>query len=118
MTSWIVIVVVGLASALVRVLPLVARGDSTLPPRAARAVHHAGTAAVTALVVTTAAGAAHGSMPLGAVVVAVGVGAVAAVRGRSMLVVVAVGSVVAAIAAVAPALVQLVQLVQLVGGLR
>jgi branched-subunit amino acid transport protein len=96
MSSWLVFVTVGLGSFLMRVVPLVARSGTAMSPRLERSVHHGGTAAVTALVVTTTAGAGQGPTPLVAVVAAVVAGLVLAMKGRSMLFVVVFGTGVAA----------------------
>lgn len=98
MTSWLVIVAVGVGSIVMRTVPLVARSDATMSPRLERIVHHAGTAAITALVVSSTVSAGRGPTPLSAVVAAVGVGLVLAVTGRPMMVVVVVGLGVAAAA--------------------
>lgn len=90
MTSWGVFVAVGFGSYVFRVLPLVARRDGELPERADRCIQHAGTAAITALLVSSMLGAA-GAVPLPVIVGSVIAGLTAAVRGASMLRVVLVG---------------------------
>jgi branched-subunit amino acid transport protein len=89
-TTWIVVLAVGLGSYVFRVAPLLLRERVTVGPRFDHAVRLAGTAALSALVVSSLAGAAEGGAAV-AVVAAVAAGLVAAARGASMLTVVLVG---------------------------
>ncbi|MCV2491280.1 AzlD domain-containing protein [Geodermatophilus sp. YIM 151500] len=91
MVVWLCVLAVGAASLAVRLLPFLAVERFGLPPRMADALRHAGTGAVTALVVLAVVGSGAGSRPDPAVLLAVGVGALLAWRGRSMLWVVGAG---------------------------
>ena len=104
---WAAVLVAGLASLLLRVLPLLALGRLELSERVSAALQHAATGAMAVMLVTTAAHVAGvGSTPAGAptagatvptagralgVVLAVGLGLVLSRRGRSMPVVVLAG---------------------------
>jgi branched-subunit amino acid transport protein len=104
---WAAVLVAGLASLLLRVLPLLALGRLELSERASAALQHAATGALAVMLVTTAAHVADAaSTPAGAptggtsvptagrvlgVALAVGLGLVLSRRGRSMPVVVLAG---------------------------
>ena len=104
---WAAVLVAGLASLLLRVLPLLALGRLELSERASAALQHAATGAMAVMLVTTAAHVVGiGPTPAGAptpggtvptagralgVVLAVGLGLVLSRRGRSMPVVVLAG---------------------------
>lgn len=90
MTAWLVILAVGLGSFAFRAVPLLVAGGAGQHPWSDRLIRHASTAALTALVVSSTLGA-NGTGPLLPSLAAVGVGTLAAARGRSMLVVVGVG---------------------------
>jgi branched-subunit amino acid transport protein len=95
MSMWGVVALVGAVSLAIRALPL-ARADAVrLGPRAEQGLRHAGIGAMTALLVAALLPGPEGmgGAQLG-LLVAVGVGAVLAWRGRSMVVVVAAGVVV------------------------
>lgn len=92
MTAWLVMVAVGLGSLAFRAVPLLAHVGAGARPGFDRVVRHASTAALTAMVVTATLGA-NGTGPLLPSGVAVAVGTVVAARGRSMLAVVASGTV-------------------------
>lgn len=101
MTSWLVVLGVGLGSYLFRLVPLAIGEQVARSDRVQRIVHHAGTAALTALVVTSllhvasAASAGTGGATPGAlltVALAALASTLVAIRGRSMLAVVAAGS--------------------------
>jgi hypothetical protein len=101
---WLAVLAAGLASYLMRVLPLFALGRLELPERLSTALQHAATGAMAVMLVTAAAHAAGvgGSAATGVgagdsvpavgralgVVLAVGVGLLLGRRGRSMPVVV------------------------------
>jgi branched-subunit amino acid transport protein len=82
--TWVVVLAVGAGSYLFRVGPLLALQRSQLGDRADRAIRHGGLAAVTALIATSTRHAATGDLAA-PTLVAVGVGAVLAVRGASMV---------------------------------
>ena len=88
--TWVVIVAVGLGSFLLRLGPLLVLQRVSLPARGDRAIRHAGTAAIAALIVVATK---HGATGGGALptVVAVAVAGVLAARGASMLRLLAVG---------------------------
>lgn len=104
---WAAVLVAGLASLLLRVVPLLALGRLELSERASAALQHAATGAMAVMLVTTAAHVAGveptspgpptagGSVPAAGrvlgVVLAVGLGLVLSRRGRSMPVVVLAG---------------------------
>jgi branched-subunit amino acid transport protein len=87
---WPAIVLAGLGSYVLRVLPLVVLPKVTVPPHIERGIRHAGIAAITALLVSSVShrGEAGDLLPT---LVAVAVGLTLAVRGAAMLRVVAVG---------------------------
>jgi branched-subunit amino acid transport protein len=91
-TAWIVVLAVGAGSYAIRLLPLLAVARTGLPRRAADLLRHAGTGALTALVVLAVLGGPGGGGVDVAVLVAVAVGALVAWSGRPMLVVVAAGA--------------------------
>jgi branched-subunit amino acid transport protein len=93
MSTWIVVVVVGLGSYLLRYAPIVAVQRLTIPPVADRALRYAGPSAMAAM--TVGAVLQHGRthppiLAIGALL-AVGVAAVVATRGRSFATVVVAG---------------------------
>ena len=96
---WTAIVVAGLASYVLRVLPLFLLQHVELSPRLSEALHHAATGAMAVMLVTGAAHAADAGpsgtgAPAGrvaAVVAGVGVALLLGRRGRSMPVVVVSG---------------------------
>lgn len=83
MSTWLVIVAVGLGSFVLRLAPLLALERVRLGPRVERLVANAGTAAITALIATSTREAASGRVPV-AVVAAVLVGGVLAARRWTM----------------------------------
>ena len=87
---WPAIVLAGVGSYVLRVLPLVVLPKVSLPPHIERGMRHAGIAAITALLVSsvTHRGEAGDLLPT---LVAVAVGLTVAVRGAAMLRVVAIG---------------------------
>jgi branched-subunit amino acid transport protein len=87
---WPAIVLAGVGSYVLRVLPLVVLPKVTVPPRVERGIRHAGIAAITALLVSAVTHRADGG-DLVPTVVAVAVGLALAVRGAAMLRVVAIG---------------------------
>jgi len=98
MTSWLVVLGVGLGSYAFRLLPLTIGERAAESERLQRMIHHAGTAALTALVVTAllqvASSSGDGVGGVGGLLVVAAAAAastVAAIRGRSMLAVVGVG---------------------------
>jgi branched-subunit amino acid transport protein len=82
--TWAVIVAVGLGSFVFRVGPLLLLERVSLGERGDRLVRHAGTSAITALIVVSTRTAATGNATVPAVV-AVAVATVLAARGASML---------------------------------
>jgi branched-subunit amino acid transport protein len=89
-TAWIVVVCIGIGSLAFRVAPLAFAGRST-PPRTSRLIKDAGVAATAAITVASFDRAAQ-SGDVAALAVAGIVGFVLALRGASMLRVVAVGA--------------------------
>ena len=90
MTAWIVVICIGIGSLAFRVAPLAFAGRST-PPRTSRLIKDAGVAATAAITVAAFDRAAQ-SGDVAALAVAGIVGFVLALRGASMLRVVAVGA--------------------------
>jgi branched chain amino acid efflux pump len=89
--TWIVVLAVGLGSYLFRVGPLLALQRITLSPRAEQVIRHAGTAAITALVVVAGKQSAAGGSALPTILaLAAGVGL--ACRGASMARILVIGS--------------------------
>ncbi len=88
MTTWLVILAVGVGSFLFRVGPLLLLERRPLGDRADRTIRHGGTAAITALIATSALHSAQGGAAT-PTVIAVGAAAVLAVRGWTMLRIVA-----------------------------
>jgi branched-subunit amino acid transport protein len=82
--TWIVMIAIGVGSYLFRVGPLLVLQRVSLSERADQLIRHAGTAAITALIVMSTKQSATGS---GAVptVLAVGIAALLAARRASML---------------------------------
>ena len=81
--TWIVVLAVGLGSYLFRVGPLLAIQRMTLSPQVERVVRHAGTAAITALIVVAGKQSAAGGSALPTILaLAAGIGL--ACRGASM----------------------------------
>lgn len=91
MATWTAVLAVGAVSLAVRLLPFLAVERFALPARAADTLRHAGTGALTALIVLAALGG-RGAGPDAAVLLAVAVGAVLAWRGWSMTRVVLAGA--------------------------
>ena len=90
MTAWIAIVAVGLGSYGMRVGPLLLRSRFEPPPLVDELIRHAGTAAVSALLVTSCLRVVERG-PLLPVVAALAVGAVLAWRNKPMYSIVAAG---------------------------
>ncbi|MEO8692957.1 MAG: AzlD domain-containing protein [Acidimicrobiales bacterium] len=82
--TWIVILAVGAGSFVFRLGPLLVLERMTLSDRGDRVIRHAGTAAITALIVVTTKHNATGGSVL-PTVLAVAVGVVLAARGGSMV---------------------------------
>ena len=82
--TWLVVLAVGAGSFVFRLGPLLVFQRVKLPAGADRFIRHAGLAALTALIVTATKQAATGSHTV-PVLLAVGVAAVLAARGRSMV---------------------------------
>ncbi|HEX2381500.1 MAG TPA: AzlD domain-containing protein [Acidimicrobiales bacterium] len=82
--TWVVILAVGLGSYAFRVGPQLLFERTSLSPRGDQLVRHAGTAALTALIVLSTKQSASGNAPV-PTVLAVAVAAVLAARGGSML---------------------------------
>ena len=91
MTTWIAVVAVGAISYLFRAAPLLLLGRVHLSNRADRAIRHAGAAALTALLVDALRHGTQTSHPV-AFTVAAAIGLWSALRGGSMLRVIALGS--------------------------
>ena len=91
MSAWIAILAVGAASYVFRVVPLLLADRLRLGPGFDRAVRHAGAAILAALLVDSVRANLHGGRPVAAAV-AIVVGFAIAVRGASMLRIVAVGA--------------------------
>jgi branched-subunit amino acid transport protein len=88
--TWIVVLTVGVGSYLFRVGPLLAIQRMTLPPRAERVIRHAGTAAITALIVVAGKQSAAGGSVLPTILaLAAGIGL--ACRGAAMTRILVVG---------------------------
>jgi branched-subunit amino acid transport protein len=81
MNTWLAIAGVGAGSYLLRLIPLLALGEATWSPSVQRRIGHAGTAALTAIVV---AAVRHPTGHGAATAVACLAGAAVAVRGASM----------------------------------
>ena len=88
--TWIVMIAVGVGSYLFRLVPLLVLRRVTLSDRADQLIRHAGTAAITALIVLSTKQSATGSAAVPALL-AVSVAAVLAARRASMLRLLAVG---------------------------
>jgi branched-subunit amino acid transport protein len=88
--TWVVIIAVGLGSFVLRLSPLLVLQRVSLTDRGDRAIRHAGTAAITALIVVSTKHGATGSVAV-PTVLAVAVAVVLAARGASMLRLLAVG---------------------------
>jgi branched-subunit amino acid transport protein len=90
MTTWLAVLAVGLGSYAMRVGPLLLRDRFVPSPRVDDVIRHAGTAAVTALLVTACVRAweANPALPT---LAALTVGGVLALRGRSMVQIVVAG---------------------------
>ena len=82
--TWIVILAVGVGSFVFRLGPLLVIERIRLTDRADRAIHHAGTAAITALIVMSTKHSATGSAVI-PTMLAVAAGIVLAARGTSMV---------------------------------
>jgi branched-subunit amino acid transport protein len=82
--TWVVILAVGLGSFAFRLGPQLLLERVTLPDSADRMIRHAGTAALTALIVTATKQNASGNA-LAPTLLAVGVATVLVARGGSML---------------------------------
>jgi branched-subunit amino acid transport protein len=87
---WPAMILAGVGSYVLRVLPLVVLPKVTLPPSVERGIRHAGMAAIAALLVSAATHRADGG-DLVPTLVAVAVGLALAVRGAAMLRVVTIG---------------------------
>lgn len=90
MTMWIAVLGVGVGSYVFRLAPLLVLGRMRLSERAEELLARAGLAAVTALIATSVRSAAVGP-PAPAVLAAVGVGTVLAIRRASMVRIVLAG---------------------------
>ena len=82
--TWVVIIAVGAGSFLFRLAPLLVFERISLSERGDRVIRHAGTAAITALIVATTKHSATGSAAI-PTVVAVAAAIALAARGASML---------------------------------
>ena len=82
--TWLVILAVGAGSFAFRLGPLLVFERISLTERGDRVIRHAGTAAITALIVTTTKHSASGGSVV-PTLLGVGVGVVLAARGASML---------------------------------
>jgi branched-subunit amino acid transport protein len=82
--TWLVILTVGAGSFMFRLGPLLVFERVTLSERGDRLIRHAGTAAITALIVTTTKHSATGDAVV-PTLLAVGVGVAFAARGASMV---------------------------------
>ena len=82
--TWLVMIAVGLGSYLFRLGPLLVLQRVSLSDRADQLIRHAGTAAITALIVVSTKQSATGSAAV-PTVIAVSVAAVLAARRASML---------------------------------
>ena len=91
MNAWVAVLAVGAASYVFRVVPLLLADRLRLGPGFDRAIRHAGAAILTALLVDSIRGNLHGGRPFAAAI-AIVVGFAIAVRGASMLRIVAVGA--------------------------
>jgi branched-subunit amino acid transport protein len=91
MSTWLVILAVGVGSYGLRVGPLLVRNRSQVSARFDHVIRLAGTAALTSLVMTSSIRAGEGGGSWLPVLVALGLGLVVAARGGSMLRIVAVG---------------------------
>ena len=101
MLTWWAVLLSGAAAYACRLLPLLGADRVRLGPRAAAGFRHAGVGALTALVVLAVLPAGAGAGPPLPLLAGVAVGAVLALRGRSMVwVVLAGGAVVLAAGAV------------------
>jgi branched-subunit amino acid transport protein len=87
---WPAIVLTGIGSYILRVLPLVVLPKVTVPPAVERGIRHAGIAAITALLVSSVTHHVDAGDLL-PTIVAVAVGLALAMRGAAMLRVVAIG---------------------------
>jgi branched-subunit amino acid transport protein len=84
MTTWIVILAVGLGSLAFRVVPQLVFERVTLSERGDQLVRHAGAGAITALIVTSTKQSASGNSTV-PTLLAAGIGVVLAARGASMI---------------------------------
>jgi branched-subunit amino acid transport protein len=84
MTTWLVILAVGLGSLAFRVVPQLVFERVTLSERSDQLVRHAGAAAITALIVTSTKQSASGNATV-PTLLAVGIAVVLAARGASMI---------------------------------
>lgn len=91
MAVWSAVLAVGAVSLALRLLPFLVVERFALPTRAADALRHAGTGAITALIVLAVLGG-RGTGPNTGVLLAVAVGALLAWRGWSMIRVVLAGA--------------------------
>jgi branched-subunit amino acid transport protein len=91
MTTWLVILGVGLGSYLLRSLPVLLNSRWTTSPQFERAISHAGVAAVAALIVTGLHRGATSPAATAAVLAAATVALLISRRGGSMLRVLLVG---------------------------
>lgn len=87
MTIWVAVVAAGAGSYLLRVLPLLLGDRLHLSDRAQEGLRHAGMGAITALLVLGVVTVLRpgSGLPVIPVVLAIGVAAVSAARGHSML---------------------------------
>ena len=97
--TWLVVLAIGAGSYLFRVGPLLLLRRGGLSDHSDRLIRHAGTAAITALIVVSATGAAAAGMAV-PTIVAMAVGTVLAARGASMVQLLVVGGSLYAAAAV------------------
>jgi branched-subunit amino acid transport protein len=92
MSIWIAVAVIGLASYLFRLGPVMALSRTSLPASVDRALTYAGPSAMAALTVTAVAHQPHADVASwSGSLLALGVGAAAALRKRSFLTAVAAG---------------------------
>src|SRR5262245_8137945 len=91
MTTWLVILAVGIGSYLLRSLPVLLDARWTSSPQVERAISQAGVAAVAALIVTGLHRSATSPLATAAVVAAATVALLVSRRGGSMLRVLLVG---------------------------
>lgn len=86
MSAWIAVLAIGAGSYLFRFVPLVALANRALPPTVDRALRHAGTAALAALIGSslTQHRSSYGTAAAIAFVAALGVGVALSVRRRPL----------------------------------